>query len=486
MFTDHKNLTFIATDSNPRVVRWRLYMQDFEFAVAYIPGPNNVVADAMSRLCQEQAEVPTTLMALQASTVDGVQDSITPLMSFDQAALLGTTSPDDWSSETQSLVVDPPQYWLTSPTAQIHHLQSQIHEVHSAPDEQLPAPMDSWKRDIITRCHNTTVGHWGISETLDRIEKLLLAEPPLQAGHSWTAKRRDVKFFVDHCPICQKTRYHRLVTQTRSFVTSNYGLMEYLAIDGLKMSTPCTEGFQWVIVIIDTFSRFVQVYPGRDCSAQTAVECLLQWISTFGPPSHIRIDNSSQFSGEYAELIRLLSIQQHYIAAYSHQENSRVEVGNREILRHLRALLLESRAKERWHITMYIAIRILNSRTIKATGVAPQDLVFAGRLELNRGVLFPRQVHESTTVSNYMRESMDMQEEMLQLAIAQQQASDEAHLAGNGSILPTIFSVGSYVLVRYETDDGRPIDKLAPLWRGPYLITHREPRAEGDLYTCQD
>jgi hypothetical protein len=81
---------------------------------------------------------------------------------------------------------------------------------------------------------------------------------------------------------------------------------------------------------------------------------------------------------------------------------------------------------------------------------------------------------------------MDMQEEMLQLAIAQQQASDEAHLAGNGSILPTIFSVGSYVLVRYETDDGRPIDKLAPLWRGPYLITHREPRAEGDLYTCQD
>jgi hypothetical protein len=135
---------------------------------------------------------------------------------------------------------------------------------------------------------------------------------------------------------------------------------------------------------------------------------------------------------------------------------------------------------------MYVAVRILNARTVKATGVSPQELVFAGRLDLDRSILFPRQVHESTSISEYMRVSMDMQEEMLQIASAQQQASDEAHLDDPDGSLPTVFAVGSYVLVRYETDDGRPIDKLAPVLRGPYLVTHREPRLQGDVYTCQD
>jgi transposase InsO family protein len=326
------------------------------------------------------------------------------------------------------------------------------------------------------------VGHWGVEHTLTLLDELLIKDTRIMLGKpDWVNKRQDVRHMVEHCPICQKTRYFRLVTQTKRFSTSTYGVMENLAIDGLKMPHKCPRGFEWVIVIADSFSRYVQVYPAYDCSSKTAVECLIQWTATFGIPSHIRTDNSSQFAGEYAEILRLLKIQQHYIQAYSHQENGLIEAANKQLLRHLGALLLENRSKEYWHIMMYVATRILNCRVVKATGISAQDLVFAGRLDLNRGVLFPRKVHESESISDYMRVSMELQEEMLQTATQQQRDTDEAHLSNNSQILPTVFDMGILVLAARETPD-----KLAPQWKGPYLTTHREARLEGDVYTCED
>jgi hypothetical protein len=75
----------------------------------------------------------------------------------------------------------------------------------------------------------------------------------------------------------------------------------------------------------------------------------------------------------------------------------------------------------------------------------------------------------------------------LEVAREQQLLTDEAHLAHDISDTGlTIFEIGAYVLVAHETEDGRSADKLAPRWRGPYVITHRQIRSEGDIYTCRD
>jgi hypothetical protein len=62
IFTDHRNLTFLAADPNAKVMRWRMAIQDYDFDIAYIPGEDNIVADAFSRLCakhtpEEDAEM---------------------------------------------------------------------------------------------------------------------------------------------------------------------------------------------------------------------------------------------------------------------------------------------------------------------------------------------------------------------------------------------------------------------------------------------
>ncbi len=51
--TDHKNLTYINQEGSPIQVRrcWKLAIQEYNFDIEYIPGEENSVADAFSRLC---------------------------------------------------------------------------------------------------------------------------------------------------------------------------------------------------------------------------------------------------------------------------------------------------------------------------------------------------------------------------------------------------------------------------------------------------
>ena len=49
IFTDHKNLIF-RTLSLERVLRWRLYMEQFYYKLDYLEGDKNILADCFSRL----------------------------------------------------------------------------------------------------------------------------------------------------------------------------------------------------------------------------------------------------------------------------------------------------------------------------------------------------------------------------------------------------------------------------------------------------
>lgn len=50
LFTDHRNLTFMNKSTSPKVKRWKMLVQEYDFKIAHAPGRNNQIADAFSRL----------------------------------------------------------------------------------------------------------------------------------------------------------------------------------------------------------------------------------------------------------------------------------------------------------------------------------------------------------------------------------------------------------------------------------------------------
>ena len=70
ILTDHKNLTFLEKDKNKNemVGRWRMALQELEYTIGYIPGKQNEIADAISRLCKNRMPPKTGIIAAILTT----------------------------------------------------------------------------------------------------------------------------------------------------------------------------------------------------------------------------------------------------------------------------------------------------------------------------------------------------------------------------------------------------------------------------------
>jgi hypothetical protein len=495
LFTDHRNLTFLNKPPSDKVMRWRLAVQEFGFDVAYIKGELNNIADSMSRCVAGQASIQpldsqykgsprqTTYAAMveQGEKPIGQDDAMIAESTLfaiyrdDRRHYFPTTETFDAFLDLLdgvpcSLEQVPIQTCLfTNVTDQQHPLVT--HQVHPLADSTM---------ELLQKCHNAGVGHGGVERTLQLIQQLGQQDAEVSKKLlNWTTIRADTKRFVKQCPICQKVKEHQLTQFTPKFSTSTYGLFDNISMDAIYMPLS-SRGNKYILTIIDSFSRYIDVYPIPDLTAATAFECLLKFMSNFGIPSHVCTDNGTQFKGILEDLLTLTRVNQYRIQPYSHQENSIVERANKEVLSALRCLVLEHRLKDDWDILCHVAKRIINSRIHSSIGISPAELVFAGQIDLQRGSIFPYKLPEKFKGESYMKTLVKHQETMLQRAVQYQNRVNSERLKNQIPALKTIFPDHSYVLAKPEVG---PADKMTPPWLGPFQITSRLDRPEGDVYT---
>jgi Integrase core domain len=84
-----------------------------------------------------------------------------------------------------------------------------------------------------------------------------------------------------------KRRRYKTPIHAHGFSISTYTPMECLNIDFIG---PFPDG-GYVLVIIDTFTRWVELFPTKDASALSAATCLFQHFGRFGAPLQLRSDN---------------------------------------------------------------------------------------------------------------------------------------------------------------------------------------------------
>ena len=82
----------------------------------------------------------------------------------------------------------------------------------------------------------------------------------------------------------------------------------------------------YVLTMVDTFTRWVELYAVPEATSEQACLCLLQHFGRFGSPSVIRSDRGPHFANALiAQFLRATGTAQNLTLAYSSQENAIVE-----------------------------------------------------------------------------------------------------------------------------------------------------------------
>jgi transposase InsO family protein len=130
-------------------------------------------------------------------------------------------------------------------------------------------------------------------------------------------------------------------------------------------------------VIIDTFTRWVELYHTPDATALSAAQSLLKHFGRFGAPLQLRSDNGPHFVAEVIREFLLLVGTQHCLTlAYSKEENALVERMNKEINRHLRALTFENTSLKKYAESLPFVQRILNSNYSDKLKISASQVLF--------------------------------------------------------------------------------------------------------------
>ena len=133
----------------------------------------------------------------------------------------------------------------------------------------------------------------------------------------------------------------------------------------------------FILVLIDAFSRRVELFPTKTTTALESASYIFQHMRHFGAPEVVHTDRGTAFHNELvSELLHVTGTEQSLTTAYSSEENGIVERANQEVLRHLNAILFDTRVHDKWSFEQLpIVQRIMNTVEKTSTGVSPAELI---------------------------------------------------------------------------------------------------------------
>lgn len=199
----------------------------------------------------------------------------------------------------------------------------------------------------------------------------------------------DIKNMISSCSVCAeikpkffKNNPGHLIKATQPF--------ERLNVD-FKGPVPSTGRNRYFLTIIDEFSRFPFVFPCKDMSASTVIECFRHLFSIFGMPAYIHSDRGTAFmSDELRTFLINHGVACSRTTAYNPQGNGQAERYNGIIWRTISLALKSKRLPSgMWESVLPDALHCIRSLLCTATNQTPHERMFHHMRKSANGASIP-------------------------------------------------------------------------------------------------
>jgi hypothetical protein len=465
---DHKNLTILKESENAKVRRWKNFLQRFDITRwLYIPGPTNQIADALSRIVEipeENAQHISDIEMINSIVAEIESTSTEPPVTASSRANLERGSHSE-------ILLSPPHTSIMEGAAR----EDGIALLYMTAEEERRIDPEHKRLliEIIQKIHNASEGHLGVAKTLHVLQEFIKANPEATNNKFIPYKTLCfmVKDYIKRCAICQKQADGLEKLYIEPYIGSTYSPMERVQLDHIGPLPEDAYGNKHILVLVDTFTRWVELYPVKDVTSLTTAHHLCDYIFRYGPPKELYSDNGAAFIEQtFNDIAELTGMKIHHPRAGDKERTAIVERENKEVRRHLNNIMNEKFMKDKWSFAIKIVQRILNNTVHTSTGYAPSKLMYGKVInsileewkdkpkrkeEEEYSVWVKEKIETQNKILTYMREKMTYKD---QLNMKKREVEDKDILYENDK-----------VLYRNMHKDKQQLQYI-----GPYLVTNRD------------
>ncbi|KAL4149769.1 hypothetical protein QTP88_003637 [Uroleucon formosanum] len=220
---------------------------------------------------------------------------------------------------------------------------------------------------------------------------------------------------------------------------------------------------KFILVVIDSFSKFVKCYPNRTTKTEEVVLHLKNYFRTYSKPKRLVSDRGTAFtSNDFKTFLLSESVEHVLIATGTPRANGQVEVVNRSIVPMLTKI---SESVNEWDKVLYKVEFAINNTVHRSTGQTPSRLLFG--------------INQVGDVSDELRHVIEeINENRFNLPEIRKKASEQIMKAQTesekqydvGRKEPVKYSVGDYVMIKNVDVTHGVNKKLIPKFKGPYIV----------------
>ena len=424
VFTDNNPLTYVMTSAklNATGMRWVADLAGYDFVLKYRPGKDNGDADGLSRRpldddigtlekeCTEWSDRQTLADVLAAPVTVSCASLSADVLQFPDTtpAPYASLSKNELSEKQNTDSIVGPVYKAVCSNARPDRREWQalanrskllfrqwnklavidgvlVRRLSDRTQVVLPEDLHSL---VYTELHQK-MGHLGHERVLDLARRRFF----------WPHMGADIDSFIKKrcsCVITKKPNTLECAPLVPICATRPF---EMVSIDYVKLDK-CKGGFEYILTVVDHFTRFAQAYPTRKNNGRSAADKIFnQFILQFGYPDRIHHDQGREFNGKlFAQLHHLTGIKKSNTTPYHPEGDGQCERLNRTIINMLKSI--PDQEKKNWKDHLAKLTFAYNSTVNKTTQFSPFFLLFGREPRLPIDDVFPDLAQNQSTVGS--------------------------------------------------------------------------------------